>query len=287
MKPSALRSALKDTSMWMFLALHLSCAFVILYPPTLGLVLLAAASYLLRMWAITAGYHRFLAHRSFQTSRPFQFVLALLGATALQNGPLWWVSWHRRHHKYVDTIRDPHSPIAFGFWHSHMGWVFDGKHDKPDLSNVRDLMRVPELRFIEKYNKLVVVAYAVGCLAIAGWGGVVWGFVVSTVLLSHATFCINSLAHVWGSRRYTTDDWSRNNALLAVLTLGEGWHNNHHHYQSSARQGFFWWELDLSYYTIKLLSWLRVVWDVREPPKELLEPASDDHGALPAHPVTR
>lgn len=268
--PLTAHGPLRHLSLVLFVVLHLALFAVILYPPTWPLVLLAVGSYVLRMWAITVGYHRYFSHRTFRTSRVFQFILALLSVTALQNGPLWWVSWHRRHHKYTDRPEDPHSPIVWGFWHAHVGWIFDGRHDDPDLSNVQDWAALPELRWLEKYNKWIVVAYALAFLLIGGPGALVWGFVVSTVALSHATFFINSLAHVWGSQRYETGDWSRNNGLLALFTLGEGWHNNHHNYQSAARQGFFWWELDLSYYTIKVLSWLRLVWDVRAPPASAL-----------------
>jgi stearoyl-CoA desaturase (Delta-9 desaturase) len=260
------RRFLARISLVLFIALHLACLLVIVYPPTWPLVALAFGSYVVRMWAITAGYHRYFAHRSFHTSRFFQFVLALIGSTAMENGPLWWASWHRRHHKYADTPADPHSPLVYGFWHAHVGWIFDPRYDQTDLSNVRDLSRFPELRLLDRFTWAPLVGYALLCYAIAGVAGVVWGFVVSTIAVDHATFCINSLAHLWGSRRYDTPDTSRNNPLLAVLTLGEGWHNNHHFYMSSARQGFFWWELDVSYYTLKALEWLRVVRDVREPP---------------------
>jgi stearoyl-CoA desaturase (delta-9 desaturase) len=253
-------------SLVLFVAMHLACLLVIVYPPTWPLVLLALGSYVVRMWAITVGFHRYFAHCSFRTSRTFQLVLALLGTTAMQNGPIWWASWHRRHHKHVDTPDDPHSPPVFGFWHAHMAWVFDPKNDETDLSNVRDLTRFPELRLLDRFDWVPLVAYALVCYAIAGSAGVVWGFVVSTIAVDHATFFINSLAHMWGSRRYDTPDRSRNNPLLAALTLGEGWHNNHHFYMSSARQGFFWWEIDMSYYTLELLSWLRVVRDLRKPP---------------------
>jgi two-component system CheB/CheR fusion protein len=249
-----------------FLGMHLACGLAFVYPPTWPLAMLAVASYLLRMWAITVGYHRYLSHRAFRTSRTFQFVLAALGATAMQQGPLWWASWHRRHHRYVDTPADPHSPVVRGFWHAHVGWVFDGLHDGADLSNLRDLTRFPELRVLDRYSYLPLVIYGAVCFAIAGMPGVVWGFVVSTIAVAHATFLINSLAHVWGTRRWATRDGSRNNAALALLTLGEGWHNNHHHHMSAARQGFAWWEVDVSWYSIRLLRVLGLVWDVRSGP---------------------
>ena len=218
------------------------------------------------MWAVTAGYHRYFAHRAYKTSRMFQLVLAVLGGTAMQQGPLWWASWHRRHHKYTDAPGDPHSPARDGFWHAHVGWIFDGDHYSTDLTHVKDLARFPELRWLDRHSYIPVVGYAALCFVIAGPAGVVWGFAVSSVVLAHATFLINSVAHVWGTRRYDTDDSSRNNALLALLTFGEGWHNNHHYYMTSARQGFRWWEIDVSYYSLKVLSRLGIVWDLRQPP---------------------
>ncbi|MEA2747486.1 MAG: hypothetical protein QOI41_1629 [Myxococcales bacterium] len=255
--------ALAQLSTVLFVAMHLACLFVFVVPFSLKILGLAAIGYVLRMWAITAGYHRYFAHRSFKTSRAFQFVLAFLGTTAMQNGPLWWASWHRRHHRYSDTENDVHSPIRVGFWNAHVGWFLDGSHDRPDLSNVKDLAVFPELRFLERHKWFPIVLYAVACFAIAGAPGLVWGFVISTIAVLHATALINSLAHVWGSRRYDTQDQSRNNALLAVITLGEGWHNNHHDQMNSARQGVRWWEIDMSYYSLWILSQLGIVWSVR------------------------
>jgi stearoyl-CoA desaturase (delta-9 desaturase) len=255
--------ALAQLSTVLFVAMHLACLFVFVVPFSLKILGLAAIGYVLRMWAITAGYHRYFAHRSFKTSRAFQFVLALLGTTAMQNGPVWWASWHRRHHRYSDTVDDVHSPLQRGFWHSHVGWFLDGSHDRPDLGNVKDLMRYPELRFLERHKWFPIVLYAVGCFAIGSWSGLVWGFVISTIAVLHATALINSLAHVWGSRRYETSDQSRNNALLAVITLGEGWHNNHHEQMNAARQGVRWWEIDMSYYSLWVLARLGIVWDIR------------------------
>ena len=254
-----LRSALP------FLGVHLACGLVVVFPPTGGLLALAASGYVVRMWAVTAGYHRYFAHRAYKTSRAFQLVLAVLGGTALQQGPLWWASWHRRHHKYADRPGDPHSPKLNGFWHAHVGWIFDGNHGSSDRSNVKDLAAFPELRWLDRHSHVPVAGYALACLAIAGPAGVVWGFAVSSVALAHATFLINSVAHAWGSRRYDTPDTSRNNALLALLTFGEGWHNNHHHCMTSARQGFMWWEVDLSYYALRVLAWLGIIWDLRQP----------------------
>jgi stearoyl-CoA desaturase (Delta-9 desaturase) len=264
------RRPIDKLSIALLVAMHLACVLALFVPFSWGVVLLALGGYVLRMFAITAGYHRYFSHRAFKTSRAFQFVLAALGTASMQNGPLWWASWHRHHHKHSDTALDAHSPRHGGFWTAHMGWVFDGAHDAPVLANVKDLARYPELRFLERHKWIPLVVYALGCLAIGGWSGVVWGFAVSTVALFHGTLLINSLAHVWGSRPFATADDSRNNALLAVITLGEGWHNNHHHYMSSARQGFRPWQIDVTYYALKVLSWLGIVWDLRPPPADAL-----------------
>jgi stearoyl-CoA desaturase (delta-9 desaturase) len=193
-------------------------------------------------------------------------------ATLALGGPIWWASVHRRHHKHSDGPGDPHSPTKHGFWHAHVGWVFDLSVPAPrDESNVPDLMQFPEIRWLDRHDWIPLGVYAVACAAIGGLPGFVWGFVVSTLAVFHATMLINSLAHVWGSRRYATGDESRNSGALALLTFGEGWHNNHHHYMSSARQGFFWWEIDFTYYVIRALSWLGLVWEVREPPPAALQ----------------
>jgi stearoyl-CoA desaturase (Delta-9 desaturase) len=249
----------------LFVVIHAAALLAFFVPFSWGLLALALGGYLVRMWAITAGYHRYFSHRAFKTSRPFQFVLAWLGGSAMQNGPLWWASWHRHHHKYSDTPADAHSPAQRGFWHAHMFWYLDGSHDEPDLANVKDLARFPELRFLERYEWLPVLAYLAFCAALFGLPGVVWGFVISTLACLHATMCINSLAHVWGTRRYDTPDDSRNNALLALFTLGEGWHNNHHQSMGSARAGFAWWEIDVTYYSLLALERLGLVWDLRPP----------------------
>jgi stearoyl-CoA desaturase (delta-9 desaturase) len=258
---------MENVSNVLFVAMHLSLVFVFFVAVSWKILALAVAGYALRMWAVTAGYHRYFAHRSYKTSRAFQFVLAVLGATAMQNGPLWWASVHRRHHKDSDGPGDLHSPVQRGFWYAHIGWVFDLTLPRPrDESNVQDLMRYPELCWIDGHDWVPLFTYAIFCFVFAGLPGLVWGFVVSTLAVFHATMLINSVAHLWGARRYATGDGSRNNALLAVITFGEGWHNNHHQYMSSARQGFFWWEIDITYYVLKALAWMGVVWGLREPP---------------------
>ncbi|MEP6861137.1 MAG: fatty acid desaturase [Deltaproteobacteria bacterium] len=225
-----------------------------------------AGGYLVRMFAITAGYHRYFSHRTYKTSRAFQFVLALVGMAAAQQGPLWWAAHHRNHHRHSDQPEDTHSPRQRGFWWAHVQWIFAARARPTDLAAVKDLARYPELRFLDRHDLLFAVGWGVAIFLAGGWTALFWGHFVAIVLAWHITFCINSLAHVLGRRRYATSDDSRNNAVLAVLTLGEGWHNNHHHYQRSARQGFYWWELDVSYYILKLFELVRLVRDVEGVP---------------------
>jgi stearoyl-CoA desaturase (delta-9 desaturase) len=226
-------------------------------------------SYAVRMFAITGGYHRYFSHRTFKTSRAFQLVLALLAMASAQQGVLWWAAHHRNHHKHSDEPGDTHSPVQRGFWWSHVGWIMGSRHKATDLERIRDFARYPELRFLDRFDLSVAVAWGGVLYLLGGATALFWGHFVSLVLAWHITFCINSLAHVWGTRRYATDDQSRNNALLAVLTFGEGWHNNHHHYQRSARQGFRWWQLDVTYYVLKGLEVLHLVWDVEGVPRHV------------------
>ncbi|MCC6417573.1 MAG: acyl-CoA desaturase [Gemmataceae bacterium] len=249
-----------------FLGLHFACLAALFVPPDGPSLVLCGVLYMVRMFGITAGYHRYFAHRSYRTSRVFQFCLACLGCTALQRGPLWWTSHHRHHHRHSDTPEDPHSPRTRGFWWSHIGWVLASGRDQANWQVARDWDRYPELRWLERLHWTPGLLLAALCWVVAGWPGVVWGFLISTVLCYHATFAVNSICHLFGKRRYATSDESRNNLLVALVTLGEGWHNNHHYYQSSANQGFFWWEVDFSYYTIRVLGWCRLVWGIRTPP---------------------
>jgi stearoyl-CoA desaturase (delta-9 desaturase) len=241
--------------------------------------LLALGSYYLRMFGITGGFHRYFAHRGYKTSRAFQFVLAWIGTMSAQKGGLWWAAHHRDHHKYSDQPEDIHSPTLRGLWWAHCGWVLSSTYDRTKSENIKDFMKYPELVWLNKWHFIPPTVYGVTLFLIGGWPVLIWGFFVSTVMLWHGTFTINSLSHVFGSVRYQTTDTSKNNWALALLTMGEGWHNNHHFYQSTANNGFFWWEVDATYYIIKALSWVGIVWDVRTPPKHIrdsyLEPASD------------
>jgi stearoyl-CoA desaturase (delta-9 desaturase) len=222
------------------------------------------------MFAIGAGYHRYFSHRAYSTSRAFQFILAVLSQSTTQKSVLWWAAKHRHHHLHSDTVQDVHSPRRHGFLYSHFGWIFARTHRTADLVKVADFARYPELMWLHRHERVPAIVLGVLCFLIGGWAGLVVGFAWSTVLVYHATFCINSLAHVHGRQRYVTGDDSRNNWFLAILTMGEGWHNNHHVYQSSARQGFRWWEIDLTFYILKALSWTGLIWDLKTPPESVL-----------------
>ncbi len=262
-----------------FVAVHLGCLGAFWTGASATALAVAAGLYVARMFAITAFYHRYFSHRAFGTSRIAQFAFALLGASAVQRGPLWWAAHHRHHHAHADGPRDCHSPSEQGFLWSHAGWFLARENFATRTELVPDLARYPELRWLDRYDVVAPVAlalllygtgewlaFAAPGLGTDGWQLVVWGFCISTVALWHATFTINSLAHRFGRRRYATRDESRNNALLALITLGEGWHNNHHRYPAAARQGFYWWELDLSWYALRALAALGIVWDLRPVP---------------------
>ncbi len=265
-----------------FMAVHLMCLGVIWVGWSWTAVAVAVAMYLLRMFAITGFYHRYFSHKTFKTSRPFQFVLALLGNSAMQRGPLWWAANHRQHHVYSDSEKDIHSPVQHGFWWSHLGWITSPSNFGTDFKAVPDLAKYPELRFLDRFDVLVptllgtaLFFLGIGLNRVApelGTSGpqmLIWGFFISTVVLSHATFSINSLTHMFGNKRYQTGDESRNNFWLALVTLGEGWHNNHHHYPAATRQGFFWWEIDLTYYGLLLIEQMGLIWDLRPVPERV------------------
>ncbi len=246
------------------------------------------ALYFVRMFGITAGYHRYFSHRTYKTSRFFQFVLAFLGATAGQKGPLWWAAHHRQHHRVADTEHDVHSPVLLGFWEAQIGWGYARQGEAANEAGVPDLAKFPELRFLEKYALMPIVLLAIALVGFgtlleiyapdlhtSGFQMLAWGFFVSTVVLFHGTSTINSLAHIVGSRRFDTNDNSRNNFWLALITMGEGWHNNHHYYPCSEQQGFYWWEIDMSHYILTMLSWVGIVWDLQKPLEKIYAKAQN------------
>ncbi len=253
-----------------FALAHVACLGAIWTGVSTADVLVALALFWARMFGITAGYHRYFAHRTYKTGRVFQFLLAVLAQSSAQRGVLWWAATHRDHHKYSDTDRDPHSPIRKGFWRAHFGWFFEADHARTDLARISDFAKYPELVWLDRHPYLPAGVLAAACYAIGGWSMLVVGFFWSTVALWHATFSINSLAHLIGRRRYVTGDSSRNNWWLALLTFGEGWHNNHHYYPASVRQGFRWYELDISWLILRGLRALRLVWAFETPPEAVV-----------------
>ncbi len=272
-----------------FVAMHLACLGVLWVGWSPTAVGTAAALYVVRMLAITGFYHRYFSHRAFRTSRGAQFAFALLGASAAQRGPLWWASHHRHHHAHSDRETDAHSPVRHGFLWSHMAWFMSRANFATRIRAVPDFAKYPELRFLDRFDVLVpgvlaFLLYLLGAglerfapaLGTSGAQLVVSGFVISTVVLYHATFTVNSLAHRLGRRRYATRDESRNNLWLALLTFGEGWHNNHHHFPGSARQGFFWWEIDITYYFLRMLAGLGLIWDLRPVPVRIRDARRHD-----------
>jgi stearoyl-CoA desaturase (delta-9 desaturase) len=263
-----------------FILLHLLPLLAFFTGVSWRAVVLCVVLYFGRMWFITAGYHRYFSHRSYKVNRFWQFVLAFGGGTAAQKGALWWASHHRDHHRYSDTPTDIHSPTQRGFFWSHVGWILCDKYAATDYDRIKDYAKYPELVFLNKQDWIAPWVLGIACWLIAGWSGLLIGFFLSTVLLWHATFTVNSLAHVMGRRRYATEDTSRNSAVIAALTMGEGWHNNHHYYQASARQGFFWWEWDPTYYVLKVLSWLHVVKGLRQPPARVRQANRVNEGAF-------
>lgn len=276
-------------------SVHAGCLLVFATGASATALAACLALFVLRAFGVGAGYHRYFAHRSYRTSRAFQLALAWLGASAAQLGPLWWAAHHRVHHRHADTALDVHSPQAKGLWWAHMGWLLCRKHSPTRFDAIPDFARWPELRFLDRWHalaplSLVVLLFALGetlrarapGLGTSGLQLVAWGFFVSTTVLYHVTFAVNSLGHALGSRRFETRDQSRNSALLALATLGDGWHNNHHAHPGLARHGLRWWELDASYWGLRLLAALGLVWELREPgagsPTNPLRPRS----AIPA-----
>jgi stearoyl-CoA desaturase (delta-9 desaturase) len=242
---------------------------------------LLVGMYLLTTLGIMVGYHRLFTHKSFRAVRPVQIVLGILGSMAFQGPLISWVGMHRMHHQHSDGAGDPHSPHAprrrfwrrlRGFWHAHIGWAFS-----PMPANAAryagDLLRDRTIRTVSAlfplWAVLGLLAPAAVGFAVNGWYGAitgfVWGGLVRALICHHATWSVNSVCHLWGSRPYESGDHSRNNAVVGVLALGEGWHNNHHAFPSSARHGLHWWQIDISYYVIRALVFCRLAWDVRLP----------------------
>lgn len=267
-----------------FVAMHLACLLALVTGASTFAILFCLGFFWLRMFAITAFYHRYFSHRSFQTSRPWQFVFAVLGNMSAQRGPLWWAAHHRHHHQHSDQKQDLHSPLQRGFWWSHVGWFTCDASFQTQTHRIKDFYKYPELRFINRYDMLVPIitgllifglgetlAVLAPALETNGFQLLVWGFFISTIVLFHSTVTINSLAHCWGSRRFNTKDNSRNNFILALLTLGEGWHNNHHRWPRSAKQGFYWWEIDITYYILKAMAAVGIIHSLSPVPEKIYQ----------------
>jgi len=264
-----------------FALIHLSPVLVFWTGSTLFDWVLCISLYFVRMFFVTGGYHRYFSHKTYKTSRFIQFLIAFSAETSLQKGALWWAAHHRTHHKYSDQPEDPHSSKLYGFWYSHIGWIIGPDYKKTHFDLIKDYAKFPELRWINKHylippTLLLLLVWIVGGyinsggvisqIPMAGLSTVIIGFFASTIFLFHGTFSINSLMHMIGKQRYESKDESKNSLILALVTLGEGWHNNHHYYQSSVRQGFFWWEIDITFYILKVLSWFGIIWDLRPVP---------------------
>ena len=271
-EPTPVDEAALDRLNWVtsapFILTHVLCLGAFFMGFHWQYAVLALVSYYVRIFGVTAGYHRYFSHRAYKTNRVFQFMLAFLAQTSIQKGVLWWAANHRHHHKYSDQAEDIHSPTLKGFWHSHMTWILSERYEKTDFNRIKDFARFPELRWLNTYHLVPALSVFAVLFALGGLPWLMWGGIIPTVLAWHGTFTINSLSHIFGSRRYITTDTSRNNLLLALLTCGEGWHNNHHYYQNTANQGWFWWEIDLTFYGLKVLSWLGVVSDLRMPAEQ-------------------
>lgn len=280
------------TKQGLFFLIHLGCLGVIWVGFSWTAAAVCFALYVIRMFAITGAYHRYFAHRTYQTSRWFQFILAFVGASSAQKGPLWWASHHRHHHKHSDTEEDLHSPGINGLWWAHVGWILSSEYLDYDKNSIKDFLKYSELRWLDENHgvaplTLIGLLFGLGfylqafhpALGVTPMQIFIWGFCVSTTLLYHGTFVINSLTHMWGTRRFNTTDESKNSLLLALITLGEGWHNNHHRYPGSEPQGMYWWEIDISHYILKIMSWVGLVWDIRTHPERLYEEANSGSSA--------
>jgi stearoyl-CoA desaturase (Delta-9 desaturase) len=254
-----------------FAVVHVAALGVFLVGFSWKGVVLCLLSYTIRMFGITAGFHRYFAHRTYRLGRVSQFLMAFLAQTSAQKGVLWWAAHHRHHHKYSDAPQDLHSPVVDGFFWSHIGWILSGDFDDTDYAKIPDFAKFPELVWLNKNQYAATLLYALGLFFAFSWTGLFWGYFLSTVLLWHGTFSINSAMHVFGRRVYATADQSRNSMIFAIVTMGEGWHNNHHHYPSSAAQGFHWWQVDVSYYILWLGEKLRIVEGLRRAPSRAVD----------------
>ncbi len=267
---------MKSVTFTVFWVVQASALLIFFVPFSWPLVALWAVSHFLRAIGLTLAFHRYFAHRSFQMNRIARFIWAWIGTSAMQKGPLWWAGHHVNHHRYADREGDPHSPMVSGVYYAHVGWFLnDAKHDRLEASNpvIRDFSKAPELVLMDRYFFFPPLVLAVVLYLVGGMPWLVWGFCLPTVTLAHATFAINTVNHMFGSRRFDTIDESRNNVVTAFFAVGEGWHNNHHRYQRAARNGFYWWEFDPTFYTIRLMKMFGVAWDLQAVPERIYQEA--------------
>jgi stearoyl-CoA desaturase (Delta-9 desaturase) len=254
----------RTVTFYLYILIHIIGITALFFVPfNWKYIALFAANYFVGMFFITAGYHRYFSHRSYKLARIPQFIMAWMTMASAQKGILWWAANHRDHHIYSDKEQDLHSPVLKGFWYSHMGWIFDPATQGYNPKKIADFGKYPELRFLDKHHWIPTAFFAILIFAIGGLSAFIWGYLFTIICLYQASYCVNSLAHVYGSRRFETSDQSRNNFWLAIITLGEGWHNNHHHCKSSCRQGYKWYEIDMTFYLLTLFSWLGIVKDMR------------------------
>jgi stearoyl-CoA desaturase (delta-9 desaturase) len=259
-----------------FWAVQASALLAFVVPPTPAHLALWAGSHFARAVGLTLAFHRYFAHRSFKMHRATRFFWALVGTAAMQKGPLWWAGHHVRHHRFADREGDPHSPAVSGVYYAHIGWFLnDARNDRVGEANpvIRDFGTAREIAWLDRWYVVPPLALAAALFAVGGLPWLVWGFCVPTVTLAHATFAINTVNHMFGSRRFDTRDESRNNALTAIFAAGEGWHNNHHRYQRAARNGFYWWELDPTWYVIRAMAALGLAWDLHAVPARVYDEA--------------
>ncbi len=267
----------------------LAAAIVLLWGVAFNWLYLAllVGMYVLTGLGITIGYHRLFTHRAFRTPKPVAIVLGVLGSMAVQGPLLKWVATHRRHHQHADEHGDPHSPHTHprglagffkGLWHAHLGWIFAPEYGGLRLYS-QDLCKDRSLRFISRaFPWWVVLGLAIpaalGGVLTMSWMGVllgfIWGGLVRVCLLHHITWSVNSVCHLWGWRPYHTGDESRNNPIIGVLALGEGWHNNHHAFPTSAAHGLRWWQLDVSYFIIRGMGLAGLASEIRRPDRARL-----------------
>jgi len=231
--------------------------------------LLFAVIYPIQSIGVGVSLHRYFAHRSFKTSRWFQFMMALMAASVFGDA-VRFTGKHRLHHRYSDTTNDTHTPLK-GFWSCWYGSLLDNGYTDAELCDAaRDLKKYPELMWLHRYWMVPGLVLCGIAFLIGGLSSVAIGVLLGSTLLLNQAAAVNYFCHKYGRRRFDTRDRSTNNALIAALSFGEGWHNNHHYYPATARAGFHWWEVDMYYWVIWLFEKLGLVWDVRQPTQEML-----------------